>query len=374
MTKIVNTADPPPEVVNLLRSVGLPRNSIDGWFAVPTFKSPNRHLSTDYFATEGSVDAFELIKPLLGNRILNGTLRTMDFMDGCRNLCDVCLAGAVHPSKMFSYQSIRRLFHNRQFLRMLQPDSLRFGSSGDILNHPQAIEIILLALKQTRFLDRARRQRTKGTKRHIVRIYTNYRPGNEDKLDQLLALAIIFPHRLRITISLPLNKTDVVNDKFIEYARLRGIIFGKIKMNGSCFAYTNFKNIHIQDVRHPRMLFNSGRTLSEKYLRGRVEDYDYCEADRESNYSQRGFVKTYFNPAALWLMIYTTMKESHTVRTFTPLNTQNLEVLSLLPYHPDFPTPPNWPGGSHEERSERRARYLKRVNRHRPSKRVRKHK
>lgn len=44
-------------------------------------------------------------------------------------------------------------------------------------------------------------------------------------------------------------------------------------------------------------------------------------------------------------MVYSTPFESHTCRTFTPITLENLEAISHLPYHPDFPAPPNWPGG-----------------------------
>lgn len=321
------------------------------------------------------VDGENLLEPLLGNPILDGTLRTADVLNGCGHQCATCLADAVLPSKMFSFSSLKKLFGDSRFIKMLQPDSLRFGSSGDILDHPQGVEITQLALDAT--ASKSEERMSEEGEPFKIKIFTNYRPKLEESLDELIELAKKYEERLDLCVSLPLNKKDTVNDHFDEYAKERVGVFGKgdEEEDGSVFwdlGRGGMKNVCIQDVRHPRLLFTTGRVMPEEALKGKVEKYDMVENDRETSFADRGLVKTYFNPEALWLMVYDTPYESHTGRSFTPITPHNLDYLSQLPYHPDFPTPPNWPGGKGQEKDWREAERLQKQARrgHKPMKAV----
>lgn len=122
---------------------------------------------------------------------------------------------------------------------------------------------------------------------------------------------------------------------------------------------TTMRNVMIHDVRHSRYLFMIGRVLSEKANADRIPERDRIGGNRETAFADRGLVKTYLNPDSLWLMVYTTLYESHTGRAFTPITPDNLDSISHIPYHPDFPTPPNWPGGKGQKKPWDIARKLK---------------
>lgn len=360
----LNTAEPPSEVTKIIEKQGLPDSSIEGWAAVPIITPPLKRISRKEISTEGLVDAYELLSPFLGNKTLDQTLRTADILNGCGHHCDTCLADASFPTRMFSLGSMQKLFSDERFINMLQPDSLRFGSSGDILDHPQAIDIVKTALQGTVPLDE-KRVRDEGL-RHKIKILTNYRPNTEKQIDELMELARQNPERIDLCLSLPFNKKDEVNIKFQDFVKARPQFFGEKfetledGMLSVPMGNEKLENVKIQDVRHTSLLFMVGRVLSKEANAGRVSDYDMVEGDdRDTSFGNRGLVKTYLNPDALWLMIYTTPYESHTGRVFTPITPSNLEAFSHLPYHYDFATPPNWPGGKGEERDWESAGKLK---------------
>ena len=217
------------------------------------------------------------------------------------------------------------------------------GSAGDISDHPQAVEIVQMFLDATKKLNEKRLQKENET--YQIKIFTNYRPHNEQILNDLIDLAIKNP-RMRLTISLPKNKVSTVHQKFKKFIATRPDVFiDKNKFDEDeipNFSYSEIlqKNIGVQDVLHyhgkTNTAFTHGRIL--KGAKGIAND------DQES-LIDRGNVKIHLNPDALWLQIYGSIYESHTRRIFTRLTAGNLNYLNRLPFHPDFPTPPYWPGG-----------------------------
>lgn len=360
----VNTAEPPEEVTRVLEAQNLAPTAIEGWLAVPAINPPLDRMAFKEIQAQGTVDAYELLRPFLGNRVLDGTLRTFDVLNGCGHHCDTCLVDSALPSRMFSFESLKRLFDDERFITMLQPDSIRFGSSGDLLDHPQGVEIIETALSATQPLD-DRLKAQGGKERYQIKVFTNYRPKTEAQLERLIELARRYPERIRLTISLPFNRSDAVNKKFNDFVSKMSDVFGdryEIGEDGLLdvgLGSTTMRNVDIQDVRHPRLLFMVGRVLSKEANANRVPEWDMVEGDRETSFADRGLVKTYLNPDALWLMVYTTPYESHTGRAFTPITPDNLDAISHIPYHPDFPTPPNWPGSKGREKPWNVARRLK---------------
>ena len=343
-----------PEVSELLAESEAPEGLIADWYAVPTKRIKIERIGKSELVGN-QVDAVKLLEPFFDNPILDGTLRTMDLLNGCGRQCDTCLADAVVPSNILSYESLQRLWNMPEFLAMLQPDSFRYGSSGDVLDHARGPEIVKMTLEATAsfpgtVMDDGRGIEKDKIKPHRVKVFTNYRPNLEGRLDKMLQLCLDYPERLKLIISLPLNLSDEVNRRFDKYVAGRAEIFGsghEVARDGlnHYFGSDGIKNVSFMDVRHPRVLFMVGRTIDEKHLETKVERFDWVESDRELEYRNRGMVKTYLNAEGLWLMVYATMHESHTTRVFTPLTFENLEYLSCLPYHSDFPTPPNWPGG-----------------------------
>lgn len=359
-----DTAQPPREVVAVLNAQGLAPAAIEGWLAVPAINPPNRRKASREIEAQGIVDACDLLGPFLGNKVFDRTLRTFDAFNGCGHHCDTCLAGAVHSSRMFSFDSLERLFNDKRFTAMLQPDSFRFGSAGDISDHPQCVEIVEMALKATQALD-DNLVAEGGGKRYQIKVYTNYRPNTQEKLEGLIELAKRYPKRIDLTISLPFNKIDSVNIMFTNFVSKMPEVFGhkyKIGEDGLLnvgTGETTMENVIIHDIRHTPFLFMVGRVLSKEANAGRVPKWDMVEGNRVASFANRGLVKTYLNPDALWLMVYTTLIESHTCRAYTPITPDNLAAISHLPYHPDFPTPPNWPGGKGQQKPSDVAEKLK---------------
>lgn len=342
-------AKAPVEVERHLAQLETGDELIRGWYSIPTLRKKLTRVSRESLLGN-EADAVETLRPFFGQTSLEGSVRIMDALNGCGHQCDTCIADAVVPSAQFSYESSVRLWQMPEFLAMLQPDSFRFGSSGDILNHPQGVEIVEMALDATRhFPDYFGGWRGKSTP-YKVKVMTNYRPNLEEQLDRLLVLACEHQQRLTVCVSLPLNQSDEINRRFDQYVAARPRYFGgdyRVGEDGlvKYFASNGLKNIYFMDVRHPVVLFMWGRRLSDPDLELKGKHVARVDVNRETEYRARGMVKPYLNADGLWLMVYVTARESHTTRIFTPMTSENLEILTQLPFHPDFPTPPNWPGG-----------------------------
>jgi len=344
--KHMDTALPPPEVKRIIRKFHLCQKDIDGWFAVPTINPQPVRLSFEEIIANRQVDAVKVMWPFRGNKILNRSIRKIDLGIGCGRRCHTCLADASFLSSLFSLASLKRLLHLKWFLNMLDPERIRLGNTGDPSDHPELIKITELLLYQTRFLDQRLRRRTKGKERHKLTIFTNYRPNGETQLTELLELAVKNRHRLSVTISLPLNRNDSVNERFVSYAKSKRQFF--LKATKKLEIQSRHGCIRIQDIRR-NMVFTTGRRLSKETISQKQRPVYLIESDRPIDYRDRGSVEMYLNPDALWFMVYSTIYESHTVRSYTPANPQNLSVLSLLPWTNHQQRPPKWPGGSQKE-------------------------
>lgn len=361
----INTAEPPPEIKQIIAQQNLPEEAIEGWLAVPTLRNNNKRISREKLE-ETKVDAYRLLEPFLGRVELDGSLRMVDALNGCGRNCDTCLADAALPSNMFDTDSFTKLFSDERFIKMLQPDSIRFGSAGDVFDHPDAVKITQMVLEKTAGLDLERQ--AKKSKHHLVKIMTNYRPNNEEMLDEMIDLAQRFPDRLDFNISTPLNAKDTVNERFDAYTLARPEIFKSRSTNTKDkhglldHGYaTQIPNITISDIRHEH-IHTMGRLLDDDLFEDQTGHKPSYYRDREYEYRTRGFSKIYLNPDALWFMVYATSIESHTNRVFTPLSPQNLNALAHAPFHSDFPTPPHWPGGMGFMKSEEEAKRLIREN------------
>ncbi len=310
---------------------------IHGWYSTPVIYNVQSRVSRESLSSSGAVDAYALMAPFFDNPILKGTIRMMDVLNGCGRQCDTCLAAAAIPSKMFTAESLERLFSEPKFIEMLSP-KLRIGSAGDVQDHPEAVKITQMILEKT------------GDKK--IKIVTNYRPNDEEKLLGLVGLALKYPERFHLTISLPLNKTLEVNDRFYEFIKghkdvFANLFFSSDLMPGEPRNNRKIENISVFDVSKSVGVYKIGRVLATG-PNARTDKSNNDLGESATMYSQRGFVKVQLNPDALWLMVYATMKESHTTRLYTPLTNQNVGLFSKLPWHPDFTTPPNWAGGKGE--------------------------
>lgn len=271
------------------------------------------------------IETWNRITDLLEDRRLEQTLRCIDVMNGCCNQCDTCLSDSPLPTKQMSLASVERLFADERFIRILQPDSLRFGSFGDITDHPECMKILRIALSATN---------------SVIKIFTNYRRHKEALIEEILALTAESP-RVMVNVSLPLNRDESTNESFISFAARRPDFF--VHREGG-------PKVAVWDVRHPKWLLMVGRVLGREHLKSRIPPEVQRPRFRELELEQRGYGKVYLNAEGLWLMMYVTGYESHTSRLFAPLTPATIDQLSRVPYHPDFPLPPYWPGGQGERR------------------------
>lgn len=326
-----NTAIPPPEVYDTLGEYGLSRDEVDamGWYAHPRLVPLSAEPGVGDPSSMASVDAQLLMEPLLDRPELTRTLRIMDVLNGCFNQCDTCCVDAPLPTSIFSYDSLARLFDDRRFVRMLQGDSFRIGSVGDLLDHPQGVEIARMIGEVVKRAEIGR-----------LKVFANYRSSKEGRFDDLFELVWGDPQLFRVVISLPLNRDDNVKRAFKEYLERRE------RLSIELIGLGPDDSIDVHDVGRPFYLIMQGRMLPESILKGRVNKSAlWYPGDKRHIRAQRGFVKTLLNPDALWLKIYSTPKESHTASVYTPVTAQTISTLSYLHYHPDFQPPPNWPGG-----------------------------
>lgn len=213
---------PPPEVLAVMAAYqaehGLSNEDVarlaPRWYPQPTLEPVRKRLAPRDLLNNRA-DAFAIMEPFLGNPIFDGSLRTMDVANGCGQQCDTCFADAPLPSSLFSLDSLTRLFAEPAFLAMLQPDSLRIGSQGDIIEHPDAVPMTQMILAATEPLHAVRRL---DGNRHRLKIFTNYRKRYESQLVELIQLADRCDSRLRVVISLPNNLTDTVSEQFRRFA------------------------------------------------------------------------------------------------------------------------------------------------------------
>lgn len=291
------------------------------------------------------MDAYALVEPYFGLKGTDKILRIMDIANGCGHQCNTCFADADRPTNMFTRESLEKLFSDRRFLNMLDPYSLRFGSQGDIADHPVAVDIVEMSLEETKLLDA---KAYFDDRIHKVKVFTNYRKHREDVLDGLLELAQR-NERLSIVISLPFNLRDNVHKSFRKYVDDRRDIFGSYNLDEHGIIdgrYMDVRgNVGIQDVRGNSSRFGLGRVIA----RDGADCLD-C-SDLSYGFEQRGFVKVFLNPDALWLSMYATIYEAHTSRLYTELPPSRIPLAMKLPWHPDekFTTPPGWREGGLEK-------------------------
>lgn len=399
---------------------------------------------------EHQVDAYGVIKPYLGDKRFDGTLKTMDIGVGCGRHCGQCLTDSSHIYSLFSFESLDTLFDDPQFQNMLRgQESLRIGSAGDISDHPRAVDIVRMMIEKTAGLDRERMDRDQS--HYKIKIFTNYRPTDEGKILGLIGLAEKYPERFDMVISLPVNSTDTVNIKFKQFIlkhkdrfpklvnqtlhpnylmvftakhpellndqitptlrqEFRQYLKGKIdefqcrQLDGTEYdekkidtmiddhmdillrsiqspqkdALIDFlnrlrkeinyweemitsclllDNVDVQDVRGYPQVYLTGRSFPFDQLRerGLMIGGDKQEANylaRERTFVNRGLSKTLFNPDGLWLKVYATTVESYTTFLYAKFSPENVDLLSRIPYHPDFPIPSSWPGGRGTKNSD----------------------
>ncbi len=353
----VSTALPTPEIDELLSRHTLPEGAIAGWFDYPSLVPILGRISKEQFK-KNITDFEKILAPFFGLKSFFGSLNKMDFSVGCSKGCHTCLAKAPPPARMFSTESLIRGFRNPQILQMLDPYHLRIGNTAEPTDQSDFLEVIKFILIQTEFLDE---QAKKQEKRHRVNVYTNYRPNSEEILESLIELARD-NDRFELNISLPVNKTDSVNESFALFAAAHEDTFFYNELQAYMGYQTKIKNLYVFNVREGNSIFPIGRRLSPEILESKKKLGGVLPINRVEDYELRGMVDLLVNPDALWMMVYSTAHHSSTLRSYTPLNLENTQVLTLLPWIKFYffdTFPPNWPGGQGERRDGELAQQMK---------------
>lgn len=341
-------ADPPPEVVEILQRAGLTFPEIESmlWLSYP-YKAPqDKPIGSEQLI---EVDALELLEPLLDTPELFGTVDFIDLFNGCNTHCDTCLLDSQYPTRMFSHGSLDALFKDERLVRMLFATAFRFGLAGDPLDHPQAVKIIKHILKETEVLHRKVKEHLSYVYppyfkflAHQVIVFTNYRSHKDGALVELIELAQQNKDRMRVVISLPLQRNDSVQKQFARFVQDHPHLFGKpdkqhISSLGTLvntdFIERKLGNVSVSDVRRSTVLM-TGRILASRFLKGRVEKHRRIVNEDEAEMMQkRGTIRgILLNPDGLWLWLNATLYESHTGFVFTPITSENIGLLSQIPH------------------------------------------
>ncbi|MFZ5807345.1 MAG: hypothetical protein ACOY3I_09095 [Verrucomicrobiota bacterium] len=315
----------PPEVADVFQKKKMPLNVIKGYFAQPSFTYFDKPTEIEW------IDASLLLQPFFGKKELHQALRLMEMLNGCKRKCDTCYEDVGYPTKMFTYESLVKVFSDPLFLNMLQPDILRIGTAGNILDHPQGIKMLNMMLETTSILDEQRRQKEGNSCRHKIVVFNNYRLTQEKQLDMLLGVAQKNPERIHLVISVPFNRTNHINEQFDKYRTSRSKFF-------------QMHNISVNDVRKTRYLCYAGRVMPEEVYIEQLGNAAIFYGDAEGDFKVRGSVEVLANPDALWLKIHATTRDSYTGRIFTPITPKNLKYFSYLNYYHMASSPSNWKG------------------------------
>ena len=278
------------------------------------------------------VDIYKKLKPLLDDpgfvRIYTKSLRVMDLLNGCCRQCKFCYIDAGIPTKMISSESFIKLFSDSRFKQLLMDDSLRIGNSGDIADHPEAVKIVSFLLKEF--------------PQKKLRILSNYRHRDKDKIMELVNLARVYNKDSNIPFNLMLSIGEENIEAFYnDFKDVKGFKFdsqkylSKIEIPGlefkPLFSLTNDIN-----------KLNSGRAF--------LNPSPPNETDLFFFYEDSGNSKTILNADGFLLYEYVTLLESRNAKSYTEIKPSNYEKLAQAPFHPDFKTPPNWPGGRGERK------------------------
>lgn len=280
----------------------------------------------------------QTVRPWLGEKILTGSIRSGDVNDGCISPCDTCVYDSRFPTRRWSLNSVKEAFSNQSFINLLQPDSFRLGNTAEPTDHPQIVAIAETVLQGTEGLDY--RRMAEGQGHHQVKLIISYRPTKEPIIEALIELCRKQPDRFMVLMALPRNRDSRVREAFEEMAARHWLFKGRTDFKHK--GLTNLPNFLINDV---------GKRTDDFMLYGRVlkEEKEIPEATvthkSEKTIVQRGLAKIHLNPWGLWLKIYSSY-ESYTGAIFIQVTNNTIRNFACFPWHYDFPTPPNWPGGA----------------------------
>jgi hypothetical protein len=278
------------------------------------------------------IDIFQYFEPLLKNpqflKIYSKSLRIMDLLNGCSRQCKFCYIDAKVPTRIISADSFIKLFSDKRFKQLLMEDSLRVGNSGDIADHPEAYEIISFLIRE--FPNKN------------LRVLTNYRHRDKRMIKKLIKLASKHNSQTKtlfnLMISIGEENIDVFYEDFIDSTEF---IFNSNKR----VPEPKIPGIEIKPIFSILNGINKINT-GKAFLNPDPPD----ETNLFFFYEDSGNSKTILNADGFFLYNYVTLLESRNAKIFTEITPLSYEKLAQNPFHPDFKTPPNWPGGTGEKR------------------------
>jgi hypothetical protein len=332
----------PPETEKTIRD-NFP-GDIQTWvlshlYPYPALAVPKMHLP-EVEISRNQTDIYQIMSQFFETPELKGSLRVADLSTGCDN-CSTCYMDSPPESSRMTAVSWEKLVNEPKFLEILSPDHFRFGSAGDILNHPDGVSMVRSLLTATEPLHAKLR---KDNKSYYLKFVVNYRPNRETQLTELLEMCLDNPVRTEITVSLPRNRNPNTLNAFTGYMVKNSRFFPDPLWQENFYMGQidgATEKIRAVKIKVPDVI---GRVLAEdtdrhhrfgKYYQTGIKPYDFA---------QRGLTSILLNSDGLWQIIYATSFDSRTTKIFIPLTPVNIPWLSRLPWHGDFPKPPNWRG------------------------------
>jgi hypothetical protein len=259
----------------------------------------------------------------------------MDIANICLKNCTFCYTDALHPNrtenpKFISLDSWRELLKDPRFVSLIGP-VLRFGSSGDVGDHPKIVELIqstLEAIPDTR-----------------LSLWTNYRHIDRERIRGLIELCRFYNDKKRIALKIstnPLNQRMLEND--VDALGIRHLYEAE-----KVSPYSLWDSpVQFNDAAISTGILPLGRRLNQRL--NKVVDDQSAEEKRDRDMKLYGGLcgGAYLNADGLFLMIYAgSVEESYTNRRFARITSENFHLLAQTPFisYLDLEPPPHWPGG-----------------------------
>jgi hypothetical protein len=261
------------------------------WYPYPS----RRYWNSDKGGQVEELDNAETVLSIANQNDLQEYLEAIDLTVGCRYPCQTCIRDSQSLSSTMSFETASRIIQNPIFGNLLPKWSACVGFTAEPTDNPNILEIIKLTLAATS-------DKQNGFR---IKLNTNYRKQKEDILSQLMILAGS-TNRMTLTVSLPLNRGDQIQDDFSEFKKSNIDLFRK--------------NVNIFDLKNPKWqeIENMGRVLPG------AKDASLSEVEI---FQTRGIGRLLLNPEGLWFMVNTTKYEAHTPEIYTPVTLENAGLI-----------------------------------------------
>lgn len=223
---------------------------------------------------------------------LVGTLDAVDIAIGCKSPCQTCIRDSQPLSSVMVSETFWTIANHPAFNELLRDDSVCVGFAAEPSDNPHVIEILRTLIDAT-----------SGKPNIRINVKVNYRRQKEERLREILREAAT-TDRFQLTISLPLNRDNRVQDDFQRFRAQNRDLFSQGR-------------VQIFDLKNPKWqaIEHLGRVLPD------AKDDPMSEMEQ---FQVRGRGGLILNPEGLWFGVNVTKYEAHTPEIFTPVTARNV--------------------------------------------------